>query len=131
LDNPDRSAYLSDDFQWTDELGSPPIDRSSWIAQGELMESAFPDPSLVIEEIRENGDGVIVRNRFAGTFSNDLDLSPFGLGVIPATGKAVDFPPGTDVVSFKNGKISEMHNSDTGPDAGMARFLKTLGVKMD
>ena len=128
LDNPDRYSYLSDDFQWTDELGSPPMDRRTWLAMGDLMESAFPNLSLVIEDIREEGDGVVVRAHFTGTFRNDMDLSPIGMGVIPATGKAVDFPSSTDLVCFSNGQISEMNNRDTGPDAGMAGFLKAIGA---
>ena len=129
MDDPGRHAYLSDDFQWTGELGDP-IDKSTWVAQGGLVESAFPDLSLVIDEIRENGDNVAITSHFSGTFSNDLDLTPFGFDVIPATGKRVDFPSGSDVVSFENGTISELHNTDTGPDAGMAGFLRALGVKM-
>jgi predicted ester cyclase len=130
LDRPDQYSYYSDDFQFTDALGSPPQDRDTWIAMGQLMRSAFPDLSLVIEDIREEGDGVVVTSHFSGTFSNDMDLSPLGLGVVPATGKAVEFRPATNVVSFDNGKISELHDPNTGPDAGVAGFGKALGVDM-
>jgi predicted ester cyclase len=130
LNNPDRRSYWSEDFQRTDELGGPPMDWDSWQAMDGLMHAAFPDLGLAIEDIRENGDGVVVTTRFSGTFLNDLDLSAMGLGVVPATGKAVKFPPGTDLVRFENGKICEMHNLDTGPDVGMAGFFKALGVKM-
>jgi predicted ester cyclase len=128
VDNPDRYSYLSDDFQWTDELGSPPMDKRTWLGMSDMIEPAFPDLSVVIEDIREEGDGVVITSRFRGTFKKDLDLSPLGMGVIPATGKVVGFPSGTDLVSFSNGKISEMHNRDTGPDAGMAGFFKALGA---
>ena len=129
LDDRDRHSYLTDDFKVTDEMGSPPLDRASWIAMTEPMESAFPDLSLIIEDIREEGDGVVVTSRFSGTFTNDLDLSAMGLGVFAATGKAVDFPPGTNLVSFDGDKISELHRLDTGPDAGMAGFLKLFGAE--
>jgi len=130
LDNPDRQAYWSEDFQRTDEMGNPPMTWEMWQAMDGLMRSAFPDLGLAIEDIRENGDGVVVTSRFSGTFTNDLDLSAMGMGVVPATGKAVKFPTGTDLVRFENGKICEMHNLDTRPDAGMAGFFKVLGVKM-
>jgi hypothetical protein len=130
LDDPDRVSYLSDDFQWTDELGSPPMDRSSWLAMGQLVESSLPDLSYVIEDIREEGNGVVVTSHSTGTFINDLDLSPMGMGAIPATGKAVVFPSQRDRVSFDGDKISEFHNLETGPDAGMAGFLKALGADM-
>ena len=59
-----------------------------------------------------------------------FDLSPLGLGVVPATGKAFDTPPGTSRVSFDNGKISKMYGLDTGPDVGMAGLLKALDVEL-
>jgi predicted ester cyclase len=130
LDSPDRASYLSDNFRWTDELGSPAVDRSSWLAMGQLLESALPDMSLIIDDIREEGDRVVIKNHFSGTFTKDLDLSSMGLGVIPATGKAFVFPAQRDRVSFDGDKISEIHNLETGPDAGVAGFLKALGVKM-
>jgi predicted ester cyclase len=129
LDNPDQYSCFSDDFQWTDELGSPPMDKDAWFAMDQPLRSALPDLSFVIEEIREEGDGVVMSGRFSGTF-NDLDLSAWGMGVIPATGKAVAFPTTTDRLSFDNGRISKMHGLDTGPDAGTAGFLKAFGVDL-
>jgi len=126
----DHDAYFSDDFQWTDSLGSPPMDKSTWLATGDLMGSSFPDMELRIEDIREDGDDFVVTSHFRGTFSKDLDLSAMGMGVVRATGKTIDFPPQRDCVSFGNGKISELHNLETGPDAGMAGFFKAIGVKV-
>jgi predicted ester cyclase len=128
MDSPDQGAYFSDDFQWTDSLGSPPMDKSTWLGMGDLMQSAFPDIELIVEDIREEGDSLVVTSRFRGTFKKDLDLSPLGMGVIPATGKAIDFPSQADRVSIENGKISRMHNVETGPDAGMAGFFKAIGA---
>ena len=130
IKDPDRESRLSDDFQWTDELGSPAIDKSSWLAMGQLIESAIPDLSYVIEDIREEGDSVMVTSHSAGTFINDLDLSSMGMGAIPATGKEVVFPSQRDRVSLDGDKISEFHNLETGPDAGIGGFLKALGADM-
>jgi predicted ester cyclase len=129
-DNPDKESHLSDDFQSTDALGSPPMDKSSWLAMGSLMESAIPDISFVIKDIREEDDGVAITGRFAGTFTNDFDLSAMGMGVIHATGKAVDFQDSTLQLSFDGDKISRVHDPSTGPDAGMPGFLKALGACM-
>lgn len=128
LDNPDQYSHYSDDFQFTDALGNPPQDKDSFIAGGQPVRLALPDLAHVIEDIREDGDDVVVTHHLSGTFTNDLDLSAMGLGVIRATGKAIDWPPGSVRLSFKNGKISRMHGLDTGPDAGMAGFLRGLGV---
>jgi hypothetical protein len=90
--------------------------------------SAFPDVSTVIEDIREEGDG-LVSSHLGGTFTNDFDLAAMGMGVIPATGAALDFPTTTFPVSFYGDKISKPHDPDTGPDAGMTGFLKALGAE--
>jgi predicted ester cyclase len=130
LNNPDRYSQISDEFQWTDAMGSPPMDKNAWIGMGQLMEAAFPDLSYVIKDVREKGDGVAVTGHFSGTFTNDFDLSAMGMGVVPATGAAVEFPTSTIQVSVDGGKISKIHDPSTGPDAGTPGFLKALGVKM-
>jgi hypothetical protein len=124
--DPDRHSHLADDFQYTDEFGSPAMDRASWIGMGDLMEAAMPDMEYVIDELREEGDDVVVGTRFVGTFTNDLDLSAAGMGVIPATGKAVEIGPNLARVSFEGDKISRLHGLDTGPDSSMAGFVKTI-----
>ena len=128
-DNPDKISHFSDDFQSTDALGSPPMDKSTWFAMGPLMESAIPDITYLIEDIRKEGDGVAITGRFSGTFTNDFDLSVMGMGVIPATGAAVDFPSSTLQLSFDGDKISRVHDPSIGQDAGMAGWLKALGVE--
>jgi predicted ester cyclase len=130
FDNPNRYSYFSDDFQATDALGSPPFDKSSWFAMGQLMESALPDITYLIEDIREEGDGVAITGHFSGTFTNDFDMSAMGMGVIPATGAAVDFATSIGLVSFDGDKISKYHDPDTGPDAGLPGILKALGADM-
>jgi hypothetical protein len=127
-DGPEPGFYLSDDFQWTDELGNPPMDKGSFRAMAQPLQSAVPDLSIVIEDIREDGDDVVVTSHYVGTFTNDLDLSAVGMGIVPATGKALVLPSQRDRVSFDGDKISEIHNLETGPDAGMAGFIKALGA---
>ncbi|MCL7453467.1 MAG: ester cyclase [Anaerolineae bacterium] len=94
------------------------------------LQSAFPDLSVVIEDIREDGDDVLVTSHYSGTFANDLDLSSVGMGAIPATGKGIVFPSQRDRVSFDGDQIAEIHNLETGPDAGMAGFIKALGADL-
>jgi hypothetical protein len=129
-EGPEQGFYLSDGFRWTDELGTPPMDKASFSAMARPLQSALPDLSVVIEDIREDGDDAVVTSHYTGTFTNDLDLSSAGMGVIPATEKAIVFPSQRDRVSFDGDKISEIHNLETGPDAGPAGFLKALGPNM-
>jgi hypothetical protein len=73
---------------------------------------------------------VVVTSHWEGTFVNDFDLSALGLGVAPATGKAVVFPTSTIRISFDGDQISRIHDPATGPDVGTAGFLKALGVEL-
>ena len=127
---PRRKDYYTEDFQLTDAQGTPPSDRDAVLAMGQLMQSAMPDIRTVIEDIREEGDDVVLTSHWEGTFVNDFDLSALGLGVAPATGKAVVFPTSTIRISFEGDKISRIHDPATEPDAGPAGFFKTLGVDM-
>ncbi len=127
---PFRKDYYTEDFQSTNAQGTPPMDRDTVLAMHGLMKAALPDIRTVIEEIREEGDDVVLTSHWAGTFINDFDLSVMGLGVIPATGKAVVFPTSTIRISFDGDKISRIDHPATGPDAGMAGFVKALGVEL-
>jgi hypothetical protein len=72
----------------------------------------------------------MLTSHWEGTFVNDFDLSAMGLGVAPATGKAVVFPTSTIRISFDGDKISRIHDPATDPDAGPAGFFKALGMEM-
>ena len=127
---PPQKEYYTDDFQLTNAQGSPPSDRDAVLAMGQLMQSAMSDIRTVIEDIREEGDDVVLTSHWEGTFVNDFDLSALGLGVAPATGRAVVFPTSTIRISFDGDKISRIHDPATEPDAGTAGFFKALGVDM-
>jgi predicted ester cyclase len=130
MNNTPYGAYLTDDFQWSDSVGGQPMDKAGFLGMGPMMKAAMPDANFVIEDVKEEGDDVLVTSYLSGTFTNDLDLSAMGLGVIHATGAKLKFPTLTDRMSFSGDKISKIHQLDTGPDAGMAGLMKTLGVKM-
>ena len=127
---PLRKDYYTEDFQLTHPQPTPPMDRNAVFAMHEQMQAAMPDIRTVIEEIRAEGDGVVLTSHWAGTFANDFDLSVMGLGIIPATGKAVVFPTSTVRFSFDGDKICRIHDPATGPDAGPAGFVKALGAEM-
>lgn len=124
------SKYLAEDFQSTDSVGGPPFDKAGWMGMGQMLKNSFPDIKVVIEDIKEEGDRVMVTNYLTGTFTNDFDLSEMGMGVIPASGELVKFASSTSQISFDGDKISRNHNIDTGPDAGLPGMLKALGVKV-
>jgi hypothetical protein len=82
--------------------------------------------SAVIDEIQEEGDGVVLTSHYAVTFTSDFNLSAMGAGVLPTTGRAVVFSPNTVRVRFGGDRIARVHTQDIGPDAGMPGFVKAL-----
>ena len=127
-DRSDKSYLYADHFQATNSIGEPAMDKLTWLAMTPMMAGSFPDFDYVVEDMHEDNDGVRVTGHFVGTFTNDLDLSAMGAGVVPATGKKVTWPTSHSLVSVENDKITRWHGLDTGADAGMPGFLRPLGV---
>lgn len=131
FDNFEESQkYLSEDFQGTDSVGGPTFDKAGWVGMGQMFKGSIPDIKVVIDDIQEDGDMLTVKSHFTGTFTNDFDLSAMGMGVIPASGEFVKFPPSTAEISFEGDKVTRFHNTDTGPEAGLPGLMKALGAEM-
>ena len=130
LQNPAANEHLADSFQGTDSVGGQPTDKATWAGMEMMMKVSIPDLANNVSDIKEDGDDVLVTAQFTGTFTKDMDLSAVGMGVVPATGKALKFPASTLRVFFEGDKIKEIRDLSTGPDAGQAGFMKALGVKM-
>jgi predicted ester cyclase len=124
----DPSPFYADDFQATDSVGGQPMDKRAWLAMTPLMRASFPDIEYVIDDIHEEDNKVRVTGHFVGTFTNDLDLSALGVGVIPANGKKIKWPTSSGLITVKGDKITRWHDTDTGPDAGFSGFLKVIGA---
>lgn len=124
----DKASLYTDDFQSTNSMGQPPLDKNTWLGMEALLTGSFPDLEFVVEELAEDGDGVQLAGYFTGTFTNDLDLSVMGIGVIPASGEKINWPTNHNLITFDGDKIVQWHGLDTGPDAGFSGFLKALGV---
>jgi predicted ester cyclase len=120
--------YLSDDFQSLDKDGNVEMDRKTYIGSSQPLFAAFEDLKFVLNDIREEGDSVIVSGHFQGTHSGDLDLSMMGMGVIPASGKMIVWPESTNKFKVEGDKIVSIQA--VGDAAGIASFLETLGVKL-
>jgi predicted ester cyclase len=123
--NIEESAdYLSDDFQNVDADGNVIVDKAGWIGMGQMMYSSLPDIKYVRTGLREEGDFVIMTGHFEGTFTNDLDLSAMGAGVIPANGKRIVWPETSGKFIVEGSKI--VREEPYGESGGMEAFLAPL-----
>ncbi len=121
-------TFFSDDFQNLDNDGNVVMDKAGWSGMTQLLESAFKDFRTIYGDMHEEGDSVVVDYHFEGTHTANLDLSPLGIGVIPASGKKIVWPESTSVFGVKGGKIVSVQ--PVGKDDGIVAFLKPLGVKL-
>ena len=120
------ATYLSDDFHSFDSDGNPVMDRAGYAAMGQLLASAFTDFKFVVREYHEEGDTVTLTGHFEGTHTSPLDLSPMGLGVVPASGRMIVWPEAHEVFTIRDGKIASARDLGEG---GIPEFLAALGVK--
>ncbi len=67
-----------------------------------------------------------MQGHFEGTHTGDLDMSPLGVGVIPASGKHIVWPDADVKITVEGGKI--VQEEPHGDYRGLAAFLEPLGV---
>lgn len=121
-----NQKYLSDDFQNIDQNSNVVMDKQMYSAMGPLLFAAFPDLQYVWGDHRQEGNDIIGTFNWEGTFTNDLDLSAMGLGVIKATGEKIVWPEFKARFTFRNNQITSIREIF----GGMEPFLAPLGVKM-
>lgn len=119
-------VYFSDDFKSLDKDGNVAMTKEMLIGMSLTMAAALPDFKAVIEELKEVGEGVLMRFHFEGTHLADFDLTPVGLGVIPPSGKRVVWPTVSTLWIVEGDKIVE----EKPQTDGMGWFLEPLGVKL-
>ena len=123
-----EEEYFSDDFKSLAMDGSVTMDRAMYIGMGKVLFNSFSGFDWVMGGLREEGGDVYMTGHFEGTFTNDLDLSAMGVGVIPANGKKIVWTETTVRFKVADGKITSLQETDE--NGGMEVFLGLLGVKM-
>lgn len=121
------ASYLTDDFQFSGPVPEP-VGAAEWIGLNRTMQAGMPDMSINLRIIAINRNAIQSEVQITGTHTSDLDLTPLGIGVIPATGKSVTLPKETGVARVQDGKIVSIH-LNTPKDGGIAGLLAQLGVQ--
>ena len=121
-------TYLSDDFQSFDKDGNVVANKEAQVGMTQLLVNSFKDFKSVVDDIREEGDSVIVSFHFEGTHTGDLDLSAMGMGVVPASGKYIVWPDAMTEFKIEGDKIAS--SRPYGDSGGIEAFFEGLGVKL-
>lgn len=119
---------LTDDFQISGPFPVP-MGKDQWLGIQVAMKQAFPDWRFNLTNIEDHGDSATIYYYITGTHVGALDLTPMGLGVIPATSKPVKLPPEHADMRIVGGKVAamEVHGAEGG---GLPGLLKQIGVEM-
>jgi hypothetical protein len=119
-------SYLSSDFQLSGPVPEP-IGAREWLGLHSALNQGMPDFSFNVKEVRANGNRVYTTVQISGTQTNDLDLSAMGMGVIPATGMAVQLPEEHPVATFDGDQIVSI-DLEPVEGGGVPGILHQLGV---
>ena len=121
------AGYLSDDFQFSGPTPEP-VGKGPYIGLTKTMLAAFPDINYNARTTSVEGDVIKTTSQLTGTHTADLDLTPMGMGVIPATGKSFSNPEEVGEMRVKDGKVVswEIERTEGG---GLAGILAQLGVQ--
>ncbi len=120
--------FLADDFQFSGPVPEP-VGAAEWIGLNRMLQAGMPDMSINLRIVSVEGELVRSTDHLTGTHTADLDLTPLGLGVIPATGRRVSLPQELGVARVRDGKIVSIH-LDTSAEGSIAELLAQLGVEM-
>jgi len=94
-----------------------------------IMKNAFPDIQYHTRITHIEGDVVHVVNQVTGTHTGDLDLTPMGLGVIPATRRTFSLPEELGRITIAGDKVVNFH-VDAPSNGGLPGILAQIGVTM-
>jgi ketosteroid isomerase-like protein len=122
------ASYYADDFQFVGPTPEP-IGPDAYLGISRIMQAAFPDIDYGAQVVGSDGEVVFAEFTLSGTHEGDLDLTPVGMGVIPATGIHFSNPTEYFDITVRDGLITSMH-TEPSPDSGLPGILSQLGVKM-
>ena len=121
------ASYLADDFQFSGPVPQP-VGAAEWIGLNRTLQAGMPDMCITLRIISIDGDVVHSVDQLTGTHTSDLDLTPLGIGVIPATGRSVSLPQERGVARIRGGKVVSIE-LDTPADSGIVGLLAQLGIE--
>ncbi len=122
------ASFMSDDFVFSGPVPEP-ISGQQWLGLHTLLNAAFADFSFNLSDVQVTGNVARTTHQITGTHTGDLDLSPMGMPVIPATGKKVKLPVEHADVTFEGGQAVRLH-ADVPADGGVSGILQQLGVEV-
>ena len=119
-------SLLRNDYQFSGPVPEP-INREAWLGIHQNLKKAFPNLDYHFHVDSVDGDVIKISAELKGTHNGVLDLSPVGLGVIPATNKSFAMPREYGKVTIKDEKVASWV-VDRIEGGGLMGILGQLGI---
>jgi hypothetical protein len=119
-------SLLSNDFQFSGPVPEP-VNTETWLGINKSLKKAFPNLDYHFHVDSVDGDVAKISAELKGTHSGALDLSPIGLGVIPATNKSFATPREHGTVTIKASKVASWVVEPI-EGGGLMGILTQLGI---
>jgi hypothetical protein len=126
LDIQGASLYITDDFTYSGPFPEP-LSFEDWKQSSIPFQKSFPDWNFNAALAREEEDAIHITVHVTATHTGDFDLSGLGMGVVPATGKAIALPETKGRLTFEGDKIANL-DLDMVEGTGIPGILAQLGV---
>lgn len=120
------ASYLTEDFTYSGAVPQP-ISGEQWLGIQRAFLAAFSNLSWNYQAGAEAGQQVFGKVQLTGKHTGELRLPIPGIAVIPATGKQVSLPAETITVSFRTGKVANVH-AEIVEGGGLPALLQQLGT---
>lgn len=123
---------LADDFVFLNPYSPmPEVPLDQWLGLNQILANAFSDFTYNFEILEEKGDQAWVASAFEGTHDHDLDLTPLGMGIVPATGKHARANRSISVGTLDaDGKLGSIEVIEEPEGSGLMGLLAQIGVDM-
>ena len=105
-----------------------PVDAHTWLGLVKALNAGMPDLEFHTHTMGVEGNVVMKGAQITGTHTADLDLTPMGFGVIPASGKSVELPHEAGRITVEGDKIKS-YVIDVVEGDGLMGILAQIGFQ--
>ena len=121
------SGYLAEEFTFSGPVPEP-VDAEMYLGLTKALKGGMPDLDFHLHTMGGEGNVVNTGTILEGTHTADLDLTPMGFGVIPATGKSVKLPHEGGRLTVEGDKI-QSYEVDKTEGGGLMGILAQIGFE--
>ena len=103
-----------------------PVGAQKWLGLAKALRAGMPDLDFHLHTMGVEGNVVTTGTQVTGTHTADIDLTPMGFGVIPASGKSVELPHEAGKITVEGDKIVS-YDIDVVEGGGLMGILAQIG----